>query len=162
MSKQRESGCSPSALRYPMRTRTWPQWILAVQSTHPCGVRLGEGVCAKVFGHFNPRTPCGVRLHCDDTLPTGDPFQSTHPLRGATKAVNLAVYVVVISIHAPLAGCDRRGGVFYSFPLAISIHAPLAGCDVRWRQDARAGTDFNPRTPCGVRLHGMTVYPTIS
>ena len=35
----------------------------------------------------------------------------------------------IISIHAPLAGCDfiisKR-----NFDFGISIHAPLAGCDV--------------------------------
>ena len=57
-------------------------------------------------------------------------FQSTHPLRGATIVKHHARHVIAISIHAPLAGCDpgRRGGV------AFLTH------------------DFNPRTPCGVRL----------
>ena len=80
--------------------------------------------------YFNPRTPCGVR-------------------RGGTLAV---IGGLVISIHAPLAGCDtcRRGparrprnfnprtpcgvrrvdGVALTAAYAISIHAPLAGCDV--------------------------------
>ena len=36
-----------------------------------------------------------------------DPFQSTHPLRGATPFVMpSAEYRQYISIHAPLAGCD--------------------------------------------------------
>ena len=34
----------------------------------------------------------------------------------------------------------------------ISIHAPRAGCDVRSDAYARSHQDFNPRTPCGVRL----------
>ena len=58
------------------------------------------------------------------------PFQSTHPLRGATGAVAHEVLDVLISIHAPLAGCD----------------APA-------RSGADRCFDFNPRTPCGVR-HG--------
>ena len=33
----------------------------------------------------------------------------------------------------------------------ISIHAPRAGCDIRPGSGTEAGTDFNPRTPCGVR-----------
>ena len=55
-------------------------------------------------------------------------FQSTHPLRGATRSF--------LALH-PL--------------LAISIHAPLAGCDSARRRQARSGENFNPRTPCGVR-----------
>ena len=34
---------------------------------------------------------------------------------------------------------------------SISIHAPLAGCDGRYADTCRDCTDFNPRTPCGVR-----------
>ena len=35
-------------------------------------------------GHFNPRTPCGVRLSTVSFLCSKAGFQSTHPLRGAT------------------------------------------------------------------------------
>ena len=79
-------------------------------------------------------------------------FQSTHPLRGATITPHCVVgQCSVISIHAPLAGCDAlnrllRWILFYFNPrtpcgvrprcfrecvaeLKISIHAPLAGCD---------------------------------
>ena len=101
-----------------------------------------------------------------------DQFQSTHPLRGATASCMENREFIHISIHAPLAGCDKdwQGKVYYQ---SISIHAPLAGCDAR-RQDCRSNqkisihaplagcdgrsvdlalwnTDFNPRTPCGVR-----------
>ncbi len=34
----------------------------------------------------------------------------------------------------------------------ISTHAPLAGCDLRLHETMPDATDFNPRTPCGVRL----------
>ena len=79
----------------------------------------------------------------------------------------------MISIHAPLAGCDfmwadpsRAASVFQSThpsrgatqPLfvcgqhqLISIHAPLAGCDTMIRISSRPMSDFNPRTPRGVR-----------
>ena len=57
-----------------------------------------------------------------------------------------------ISIHAPLAGCDRRHRHRRRIP-RISIHAPLAGCDVRHLCQRREGRQhFNPRTPRGVRL----------
>lgn len=35
-------------------------------------------------------------------------FQSTHPSRGATKVAVFGVDSGRISIHAPLAGCDRQ------------------------------------------------------
>ena len=59
--------------------------------------------------HFNPRTPCGVRR--DSTILDGlivPPFQSTHPVRGATRALVFFWYKFIISIHAPRAGCDSR------------------------------------------------------
>ncbi len=99
---------------------------------------------------FNPRTPCGVRPW--SCLPCGPPrpFQSTHPMRGATNHATKKSNAVSISIHAPHAGCDisprtprtRR---------RISIHAPHAGCDVLEYDKYYRFTDFNPRTPCGVR-----------
>ena len=77
-------------------------------------------------------------------------FQSTHPSRGATITGLLIQAYFIISIHAPLAGCDwitsedvEREDISIHAPLAgcdcstvgnmggyrISIHAPLAGCD---------------------------------
>ena len=58
--------------------------------------------------HFNPRTPCGVRPQYCDTRCLVTPFQSTHPLRGATLTAIVRNACGCISIHAPLAGCDRR------------------------------------------------------
>ena len=72
---------------------------------------------------------CGVRPSCSRVIMSCHIFQSTHPLRGAT----------------------RRSGGDRVLPL-ISIHAPLAGCDLQVRQGLPAFRDFNPRTPCGVRL----------
>ena len=79
--------------------------------------------------YFNPRTPCGVRLQRRQPLGRDNAFQSTHPLRGAT--------------------CQCSGG-WYSWPV-ISIHAPLAGCDDKLSGSGSGGAYFNPRTPCGVR-----------
>ena len=61
------------------------------------------------------------------------------------------LYVALISIHAPLTGCDYVFGA-KNQATAISIHAPLTGCDqicvdIFVRKDY-----FNPRTPHGVRL----------
>ena len=78
------------------------------QSTHPLrGATRGGNYYATTKQYFNPRTPCGVRLayKCD--------FQ----------------YQKLISIHAPLAGCDANEHPKV-YQRDISIHAPLAGCDV--------------------------------
>ena len=104
----------------------------------PCGVRRSPRSCSGPEAHhFNPRTPCGVRL------------------AGTEKPLGLAI----ISIHAPLAGCDRSE-IEPANNVYISIHAPLAGCDLRdGAKPARSG-DFNPRTPCGVRL-GLSQLPSV-
>ena len=78
--------------------------------------------------YFNPRTPCGVRPVKVDEAVEEAKFQSTHPLRGATAVGRAAMEIGVISIHAPLAGCDPDV-ITATTTVAISIHAPLAGCD---------------------------------
>ena len=49
-------------------------------------------------------------------------------MRGATFSDSFARSGVMISIHAPLAGCDERDKLDAKYR-EISIHAPLAGCD---------------------------------
>ena len=93
----------------------------------PCGVRLFSVVHNAVSVYFNPRTPCGVRrlwwppackpcrfqsthpLRGATRYPAGfDPersiFQSTHPLRGATGAHTLALVVLIFQSTHPLRG----------------------------------------------------------
>ena len=131
---------------------------------------------AGVFVNFNPRTPCRVRRSFHRSWRPSSRFQSTHPLQGATGAKCYECYLRQISIHAPLAGCDRKnfilvtGGLDFNprtpcrvrhpktpIPLTvakISIHAPLAGCDKPHVKNAKNATNFNPRTPCRVRRAG--------
>ena len=89
----------------------------------------GRGQCP---GGFNPRTPCGVRPVRAFCLSSCLPFQSTHSLRSATLEIFGFKLFHVVSIHALLAECDR-----------IPRH-PRIPC-----------SGFNPRTPCGVRLHSF-------
>ena len=104
--------------------------IPAFQSTHPLRGATGETTCmSRSWTDFNPRTPCGVRR--DFMFPSLSviEFQSTHPLRGATSKTLQRSSNQRISIHAPLAGCDFSGFLLRSVQ-----------------------SNFNPRTPCGVRL----------
>ena len=81
-------------------------------------------------------------------------FQSTHPLRGATLERQAADLAAVISIHAPLAGCDNS--LVKLYPQRRCNFNPRTPCGVRPGVflGLRAGPYFNPRTPCGVRrLH---------
>ena len=65
-------------------------------------------------------------------MPTGicpkTRFQSTHPVRGATRRIDRKLRAGLISIHAPRAGCDQQVWLLFQH-----------------------NQDFNPRTPCGVR-----------
>ena len=102
--------------------------------------------------NFNPRTPCGVRLCFSSRTPTGPYFNprtpcGVRPVRHGADDLRYA-----ISIHAPLAGCDQDASS-YGYSYGISIHAPLAGCDLLPKCGKnRFQCNFNPRTPCGVRL----------
>ena len=119
-------------------------------SAHRCAHRPGPD--------FNPRTPCGVR--------PGDGVMDRQGMK--------------ISIHAPRVGCDvmREGGVVIAkvfqstHPVwgatangdkdhrrqQISIHAPRVGCDVTFPMFAPSPSNFNPRTPCGVRLSTPVIH----
>ena len=56
-----------------------------------------------------------------------------------------------ISIHAPLTGCDPKETTTEAAETTISIHAPLTGCDHFICLSEPVISDFNPRTPDGVR-----------
>ena len=78
--------------------------------------------------NFNPRAPCGARLHCPDKISTQFLFQPTRPLRGATRRRRCAGGAMQISTHAPLAGRDTVSSI-----------------------PSRTLSHFNPRAPCGAR-----------
>ena len=115
------AGCDHSSLAH------WPTKEISIHAPlagcDPSSVWVLCSGC-----NFNPRTPCGVRLYFPDDAYDGVPFQSTHPLRGATHGADGCGRTRQISIHAPLAGCDLRPSGPLQFA-DISIHAPLAGCD---------------------------------
>ena len=74
-----------------------------------------------------------MRLEATRSLFRAFRFQSTHPARGATQRLDALGHIPGISIHAPREGCDWRQ------PVAFSVRS-----------------DFNPRTPRGVRRSGLT------
>ena len=99
------------------------------QSTHP----LRDATLVKTSRsfkkkHFNPRTPYGMRRLTKETCLQTTVFQSTHPLRDATESTAKPTAYSVISIHAPLTGCDIMDVIIENENF-ISIHAPLTGCD---------------------------------
>ena len=132
----------------------------------PCGVRLCHYDNIRLPNNFNPRTPCGVRLTQPIPLCShAAQFQSTHPMRGATKRYIQGLWVLAISIHAPHAGCDA----FLRMPAAlhqISIHAPHAGCDLKYIIDNHACLPISihaPHAGCDMqrKAHGVEQWISI-
>ena len=129
-------------------------WRLYFNPRTPCGVRpVVRHRDRPPPMHFNPRTPCGVRLACGSAATVVVPFQSTHPLRGATLRRAVAARLTFISIHAPLAGCDCPWSLKRPRPLRFQSTHPLRGATAAGKRAGELRRDFNPRTPCGVRLH---------
>ena len=56
--------------------------------------------------------------------------------------------VLIVSIHAPLAGSDRVCGA-YCYVMLVSIHAPRVGSDHLSESVAVPRTCFNPRSRVG-------------
>ena len=122
------------------------------QSTHPLrGATRAARPEQDRANYFNPRTPCGVRQEHKPPNTFAAQFQSTHPLRGATELALSGCCCYVFQSTHPLRGatCTKRSNFLYrsfqsTHPLRgatifvlptiqpfelISIHAPLAGCD---------------------------------
>ena len=99
---------------------------------------------------FNPRSPCGERPVARTSGFRFLRFQSTLPVRGATRVLFWRQRNGDISIHAPRAGSDQRAENV-DHVRVISIHAPRAGSDRVIIPVDGPGGDFNPRSPCGER-----------
>ena len=100
---------STHPLRDATATRFWLIRSSEFQSTHPLrDATLHESSIRFRACNFNPRTPYGMRL------------METFSIKGGT----------LISIHAPLTGCDKIN-FDWVLEATISIHAPLTGCDLR-------------------------------
>ena len=127
-------------------------YAVKFQSTHPLrGATAHTCHTNRQVQHFNPRTPCGVRRRFLPPSQAPAPISIHAPLAGCDRTLLVTQMMIDISIHAPLAGCDdtrkkRRGDL----PIFQSTH-PLRGATRRGACSAGTRTHFNPRTPCGVR-----------
>ena len=102
--------------------------------------------------NFNPRTPYGMRRLTNFNKDSRGKFQSTHPLRDATKLCENGFYVNVISIHAPLTGCDKKKMLIGQKYIYFNPRTPY-GMRLTSISINNVDNDFNPRTPYGMR-HG--------
>ena len=110
----------------------WPTGYFNPRS--PYGERPKRRKKTMNENNFNPRSPYGERqglvvFHLAPPL-----FQSTLPLRGATRA-----------------------SMPTSSPTGISIHAPLTGSDDGAGAGNQRDGDFNPRSPYGER-HNLLIW----
>ena len=88
-----------------------------------------------------------------------------HSMRSATNNNRWSATLYTISIHALHAECDDTLIFAQHLRSTISIHALHAECDLVWEILATVPeTNFNPRTPCGVRrqqtgiVYGMELF----
>ena len=160
------------------------------------------------YGNFNPRSPCGERrdliepcheathisIHApragsDDQRAymdvSGNEFQSTLPVRGATAIGTILLSMAInfnprspcgerpvietdkteisaISIHAPRAGSDLPRPVCGISPLTFQSTLPVRGATGQSYGTSSTPTDFNPRSPCGERLDTVSsIFATL-
>ena len=78
--------------------------------------------------YFNPRTPYGMRPMSLFLYWFQWYFNPRTPYGMRQKRLEVFSMGRIISIHAPLTGCDLLY-LSESWALQISIHAPLTGCD---------------------------------
>ena len=82
----------------------------------------------------------------------GNVFQSTRPVWGATGTHSRLRLRLEFQSTRPVWGATDTCLAPYPPPL-ISIHAPRVGRD-QWKERSSCGWQyFNPRAPCGARLH---------
>ena len=133
-------------------------FVITFQSTHPVwGATQHPSPNVEPLSFQSTHPVWGATDTVIETLADNIQFQSTHPVWGATVELFLSCLCSIISIHAPRVGCDFGYSYSYTFVLKISIHAPRVGCDLLAEIMKFAAKDFNPRTPCGVRLNKVTI-----
>ena len=132
---------------------------------------------------FNPRAPCGARLHLLEMQLAECEFQSTRPVRGATSLIALLSVLCYVSIHAPRAGRDPINQTATTGRKEFQSTRPMRGATSYKRDGAavkkfqstrpmRGATSltflfppylicFNPRAPCGARHFADATLITI-
>ena len=127
------------------------------QSTHPSWGATRSSQYIIQFTDISIHAPivgCDEKAYTNFTIRY--PFQSTHPSWGATLSSNFCRHVFNDfnpRTHRGVRPCRLISAVMYSM---ISIHAPIVGCDAPNATGALFLDYFNPRTYRGVRHYS---YP---
>ena len=80
----------------------------------PCGARRRSCQASCQWFYFNPRAPCGARLNVIRVTLIAVRFQSTRPVWGATGVLHHRALAILISIHAPRVGRDKRSKILWT------------------------------------------------
>ena len=96
---------SPCGERPCMRAVRTSEILISIHAPH-AGSDVYHHHPGIKHGNFNPRSPCGERQKQVERVVKANLFQSTLPMRGATKAGRKGSKSQLISIHAPHAGSD--------------------------------------------------------
>ena len=107
-----------------------------------------------IIMHFNPRTPCGVRHQCADVAGQTSGISIHAPRAGCDADVPVGLCGGQISIHAPRAGCDDTSLFGRLAAREFQSTHPVRGATCSRPASPGRPSDFNPRTPCGVRPGG--------
>ena len=111
------------------------------------------------YPYFNPRHPCGWRLQWVRLSHHFRQFQSTPPMRVATKNKGMPKHTFKISIHATHAGGDRHGCYTRTWWFNFNPRHPCG-----WRRCTRSvavtGTTFQSTPPMRVAT-GLTGNPAV-
>ena len=123
------------------------------QSTHPMrGATEGNETLLCNHAYFNPRTPCGVRQPASGWQPADRDFNPRTPCGVRRQRCGGLFEGHYISIHAPHAGCDMDSMVAQTLTFPFQSTHPMRGATQQQECAIFLLTNFNPRTPCGVRL----------
>ena len=143
---------TPCGVRHHGRRAPATATDISIHAPHAGCDAATEEALQDVIDDFNPRTPCGVRLiygcwrsmrfrisihaphaGCDLSLQRSFllpfPFQSTHPMRGATFTYNAMYKAGKFQSTHPMRGATSKPTPMRASS-TISIHAPHAGCDI--------------------------------
>ena len=112
-------------------------------------VRGALQIDADEFQSTRPMRGATIRLKA---VTTGSMFQSTRPMRGATVQHIRNLSMRSFQSTRPMRGATILG-IGEPHSNRVSIHAPHAGRDCGSSCQCPRRCSFNPRAPCGARLH---------
>ena len=112
----------------------------------PCGERRIRMTRPLDGVHFNPRSPCGERLCADFTRKSHKRFQSTLPMRGATRSRGYGTRSALFQSTLPMRGATQSGGglrMKHRFQSTL----PMRGTTISARRSISAALKFQSTLP---------------